>query len=182
MVVTGRRRWARSWFLLVVAVSAAVVLAGGVVVAVAAGKATRSGARGDVGNTTRCPNRIAYCPAEGAGVSWPGRPALSPSGKFRLEVTKAGAGSGGNWQYQIVEVATGEVVLPPPRPAMIGGLGVLAAWDRGTPDTVWVTKPQLTRWRLDSNGSGQWLGEAPSPGEQLPPVVTASLVGIQQDG
>ncbi|MBQ0893529.1 hypothetical protein KBX37_10555 [Micromonospora sp. U56] len=79
-----------------------------------------------------------------------------------------------DWQYQVVEVATGAVVLPPPRPGMIGGIGVLAAWDQNTPDTVWATAPKLTRWRVDPKGSGRWLSEHPSPGEELPAVVAAS--------
>jgi hypothetical protein len=134
---------------------------------------------GDAGNTKSCPHRTAYCPAEGAGVSWPGRPSLSPSGKFRLEVSKAAPDTaGGDWQYQVVEVATGAVVLPPPRPAMIGGVGVLAAWDQNTPDTVWVTEPKLTRWRVDPEGTGRWLSEHPSSGEELPTVVAASLASL----
>ncbi|WP_406044553.1 hypothetical protein OG799_08770 [Micromonospora sp. NBC_00898] len=133
---------------------------------------------GDVGNTKSCPNRIAYCPAGGAGVSWPGRPSLSPSGKFRLEVFKAEPAIPGDWQYQLVEVATGAVVLPPPRPAMTGGLGVLAAWDQNTPDTVWVTEPQVTRWRADPQDTGRWLSERPSPGEKRPAVVDASVASM----
>lgn len=112
-------------------------------------------------------------------MSWPGRPSLSPSGEFRLEVVKADrATAGGDWQYQVVEINTGAVVLPPSRPAMQGGLGVLAAWDQSTPDTVWVTKPEVTRWRLDPNGTGRWLSEHPSPGEELPAVVAASLASL----
>ncbi|MDH6466404.1 hypothetical protein M2302_006612 [Micromonospora sp. A200] len=134
---------------------------------------------GDVGTTKRCPHRTAYCPAEGAGVSWPGRPSLSPSGKFRLEVFKADPDNAdADWQYQVVDMATGDVVLPPPRPGMIGGLGVLAAWDQNPPDTVWVTEPQVTRWRTDPQGTGRWLSEPPVSGEKLPAVVEASLASL----
>lgn len=85
------------------------------------------------------------------------------------------ATASGDWQYQVVEVATGAVVLPPPRPAMIGGLGVLAAWDHHPTDTVWATEPEVTRWRVDPKATGRWLSEHPSPGEDLPAVVAASL-------
>jgi hypothetical protein len=157
--------------LAVVAISATILLAGST-------GAGDSEFDGDVGTTKRCPHRTAYCPAEGAGVSWPGRPSVSPSGRFRLDVLKADPATLGDWQYQVVDLATGAVVLPPPRPAMIGGLGVLAAWDQNTPDTVWITTPQVTRWRPDPHGTGRWLSEQPAPGEKVPEVVEASFTSL----
>src|SRR5438034_9533256 len=72
---------------------------------------------GDAGTTKNCPHRNAYCPADGPGVSWPRRPSLSPSGRFRLEVLRAAPVTAGeDWRFQIVDVHTGAVVLAPARP------------------------------------------------------------------
>jgi hypothetical protein len=130
---------------------------------------TDTGARtGNVGTADSCPNRDAYCPAEGDGVGAPGRPAISPSGNFRLEVLPADPATGSeDWRFRVVR--TGSVVLEPERPAMDGGLGLVVAWATTEPDTVWATRPQLRRWRPGPDG--RWDGAPPAPDEAVPDVV-----------
>jgi hypothetical protein len=128
------------------------------------------GCTGEVGNTTCCPNRNAYCPADGDGVSRPEQPATSPSGRFRLEVLRADPVTDGeDWRFRVVDAQTGAIVLAPDRPALDGGLGVVVAWATTEPDTVWTTRPSLQVWRLGADG--RWNGGPPAPNEAVPAVV-----------
>ena len=130
------------------------------------------GPRGDVGTigTGNCPHRNAYCPVDGPGVARPGRPADSPSGRFQLRVLPASPVTAGeNWRFEVVDKATKAVVLNP-KPGMDGGLGVVVAWDQHAPETVWASRPEVSRWQPGGTGR-PWVKGIPAPGEALPPVV-----------
>src|SRR5262249_1115150 len=131
----------------------------------------------DVGTAKNCPHRNAYCPATGPGVSLPGRPSLSPSGRFRLEVLGADPVTADeDWRFHIVDAHTGAVVLAPARPAFDGGLGLVFAWGEDTPDTAWAgRRVNLSRWRPGPDGTGQWTNERPGPDEKLPALVIATF-------
>ena len=155
----GRRNAAAPWAV----VAAAVLLTG------CAGAEKR-----DVGSSQDCPHRDAYCPADGPGVAWPGRPADSPSGRFQLRVLReSSAKAGEDWLFEVVDKATGAVVLDP-TPAADGGLGLVVAWDPSQPETVWASRPIASRWRPDRAGS-PWVKHIAGPGDVLPPVVAATI-------
>jgi hypothetical protein len=143
-----------------IAAAALVVMAG----AAAALIVTRP--RGDVGTAASCPGRDAYCPADAPGVAFPARPALSPSGRYRLEVRRADPVTAAeDWRWQVVDVHSGATVLAPDR-AMDGGLGAAVAWAPTAPDTVWTTRPELRRWRPGPDG--HWTAAPPATGETPP--------------
>ncbi len=135
----------------------------------------------DVGSPEDCPTRNAYCPASGPGVAWPGRPAVSPSGRFRLEVLAAEPVTAGeDWRFRVVDTQTDSVVLAPPPPAFDGGLGLVFTWDPDAPETVWAgRRSNLTRWSPDDKG--QWHGERPGPAETLPAAVDATFDSAAND-
>ena len=134
-----------------------------------------SGGR-DTGTPTNCPHRNAYCPFDAAGVAWPGRPSDSPSGRFQVRVLPASpATPGADWRFEVVNKASGAVVLSP-QPGLDGGLGTIVAWDQNRPDTLWTAVIGVTKWRFDP-ASSHWIAEPPGRDEALPPVVAKTLAG-----
>ena len=128
----------------------------------------------DVGDATLCPDRNAYCPVKGGGVSWPGRPAVSPSGRYRLEVMRADPVTDSeDWQFRVVDVTTGKVVLEPDHPKIDGGVGSVVAWAATRPDTVWTATGGPHRWRVGTDG--QWEAGQPAADESIPEVVSDSM-------
>jgi hypothetical protein len=162
-------------------VSRRTLLVAAALVAVAAGTATTVALLrpdSDVGTAAACPGRDAYCPADGTGVAFPDRPALSPSGRYRLEVRRADPVTAAeDWQWRVLDVHSGAVVLTPPRPAMDGGLGGVVAWAPTAPDTVWTTRPALTRWRPAPDG--HWSAATPATGEPTPKSIVDTQASDQ---
>jgi hypothetical protein len=112
--------------------------------------------RGAVGNAERCPDRNAYCPADGPGVAAPERPAASPSGAYRLEVSP-----GDEWHFRVLDAASGEVAFEPPAGEDLdGGIGTAVLWEAAAPATVWaVDSGRVRRWQ-----EGDWQGETVTGG------------------
>ncbi len=126
-----------------------------------------------VGNADRCPHRNAYCPVAGPGVAWPGRPADSPSGRFELRVLPTGSDeqANGDWRFVVIDKATGAAVLGP-SPGLDGGFGLIVMWDQREPETVWASRPVVTRWRPNPR---EWIGGPPTPREPPPAEVTRTV-------